>query len=506
MARNRAIEFVDNLLEDMRPKGKVNPKETVGASGTAVYGGFLVSNEKNAKLTGIQKYTTFSDILVNTSIVAAGVRYFLNLVAKVDWKVEPAEGSGAEGQKIAEAIEAALHDMESPWHRVVRRAAMFRFHGFSVHEWTAKQLDDGTIAFQDVAARPQITIERWDMDVTGKVHGIIQRVPQTQHYVYLPRSKCMHIVDDSLNDSPEGIGLLRHIVKPAMELERFEQLEGFGFEGDLRGMPIGRAPFALLQKQVADGRLSKVQVEQILQPMKDFISNHVKSPVLGLLLDSLTYTTQDASATPSAEKQWDMDVVKAGSTSQAEVAAAIERKQEEIARVLGVEQLLLGKRGNGSLALSRDKSNVFALIVDSSLVEIAAQVEADLVDPMMKLNGWDRTKKPTLKTESIAYRDIEQVTTALQQMAMAGAPLAPDDPAIVEVRDLLGISKPDSITLASDASIGGSTTAAEQKADVKTAPKPAAGAGAKKPGKGAPAPKPPGGAQGGTSGNNSNQM
>lgn len=502
MAKNKAIDFVDNLLQDIRPKGKVNTKETIGASGTAVYGGFLVTNEKNAKLTGIQKYTTFSDILANTSIVAAGVRYFLNLVAKVDWKVEPAEGSGAEGKKIAEAIEAALHDMESPWHRVVRRAAMFRFHGFSVHEWTAKQLDDGTIAFQDVAARPQITIERWDMDVTGKVHGIVQRVPQTQHYVYLPRSKCMHVVDDALNDSPEGIGLFRHIVKPALELERFETLEGFGFEGDLRGMPVGRAPFALLQKQVNDGRLSQAKMNEILQPMKDFIQNHVKSPVLGLLLDSLTYTTQDASATPSGEKQWDMDVVKAGSTSQAEVAAAITRKQEEIARVLGVEQLLLGRHSNGSLALSRDKSNVFALIVDSSLVEIAAQAEADLVDPLMKLNGWDRTKKPTLKTESIAYRDIEQVTTALQQMAMAGAPLAPDDPAIAEVRDLLGISKPESITLASDASLSGTSTAAEQK-KIKTAPAPAAGAN--KPG-GAGAPKPAAGQGGSTSGNNSNQM
>jgi hypothetical protein len=47
--------------------------------------------------------------------------------------------------------------------------------------------------------------------------------------------------------------------------------------------------------------------------------------------------------------------------------------------------------------------------------------------------------RPSFKTEDVAFRDVEQVTAALSDMASAGAPVMPDDEAINAVRDMLGL-------------------------------------------------------------------
>lgn len=433
----------------------VPPSKTVGAAGTAVYGGFIMSREKSSALTGTQRYQTFSEILSNVSIVAAGTRFFLNLVSKAAWKVEPAivPGQEARAVELAELVEDILYDMATPWHRVIRRSAMYRMYGFSVQEWTAKIRDDGVVGYLDIEPRAQATIERWDTDYHGRVFGCVQRAPQDSELIYLPMKKLLYMVDDSLNDSPEGLGLFRHIVKGSTELGRYEQLEGYGFETDLRGIPIGRGPFKALHDMVKAGTITKEQRAAIEAPIRDFVENHITNPKLAVLLDSITYESEDESRKPSNVKQWDVELLKGGNTSADAVANAIMRKNREIARVLNVEHLLLGDGTRGSAALSRDKSQSFAMMVDGTLDETVETVERDVVLPIFMLNGWPLELLPTLKTEAIQHREVTEVTGALSDMAKAGAILEPDDPAILEVRDLLGLSRPITVGNAIDASI-----------------------------------------------------
>jgi hypothetical protein len=437
----------DPLMTRLRPK-RTSPTDTLGVSGTPAYGGFLVSNERSAKLQGREKYRTYSDLLINVSIVAASTRYFLNLVAKANWKVEANPDFGDVGIQAKELVEDAMKMTDTPWYRIIRRAAMFKFQGYSIAEWTAKSMPDGRILLADIESRPQITIERWDIDETGHVAGVVQRAPKDQREIYLPRGKLLYAVDDALDDSPEGLGLLRHLAEPARRLERYMQLEGYGFEGDLQGMPIARVPLTKIQKARLEGSMTAEQERALVGPIENFLSGHVKSPALGLMLDSQPYTSTDQGTTPSSMRQWDLDLAKSDVGTQAEVAMAIERVNREMARIMGTESILLGSDGKGSLALSRDKSNNFATQIDSTLSELRDTYDKDLVETLMKLNGIPVEAKPELKTDATAYRDIEQVTTALLQMAQAGAVLGPDDPAIKEVRDQLGITMPEVIEVA----------------------------------------------------------
>jgi len=423
-----------------------DPFQVVGAAGVAVYSGYLNQEEKDPALAGRQRFVTYSDVLANVAIVASGVRYFLNLIAKAEWKAVPADDS-KEAQKYADLTQSILDDMRTPWHRVVRKAALYKFYGFSILEWTAKRRPDGAIGFLDVQARSQQSIERWDMATDGSVLGVVQRSPQTQQEIYLPRGKVIHLVDDSIHDSPEGVGLFRHLVKDAKALERFEILEGWGYETDLRGIPIGRGPLAELEKMVKAGTLSADQAAKLRAPLDAFIRQHVRNPNLGLLLDSSPHRAAGEQQTPSQTKQWDVELLKGEGSPHQFVAAAIERKTRSIARVLGVEHLLLGSNDRGSYALSVDKSQAFGMTVESGLREVREAMRQDLLTPLWALNGWPEEMKPTLKTDQAQYRDIQQVTGALADVAKAGAPLSPDDEAIGEVRDLLGLSRPPKVNL-----------------------------------------------------------
>ena len=182
---------------------------------------------------------------------------------------------------------------------------------------------------------------------------------------------------------------------------------------------------------------------QLEEPLRQFVRSHVRgNPELGLYLDSLTYQTSNEAQAPSAVRQWDVELLKGTATSFAENAAAIERLNRELARILGVEQLLLGS-GVGSYSLSQDKTHQFYLLVDGALTEIREAVERDLLRTLWRLNGWPAEMMPKVSTEAVQYRDIQQIGATLRDMATAGAVLAPDDPVIGEVRDLMGVSRPE---------------------------------------------------------------
>jgi hypothetical protein len=430
----------------------------IGTSGAHESGGQLVSEERNPAVRGPARYLTFSNLLANVAIVAAGSRAFLNLVANSTWSIKPAETDGEEdatrAQEVADLVGDILFKMDRrPWSRVVKRAAAYRFYGFSIQEWTAMRRPDGTIGLLDVAPRPQPTIERWLLDEAGNVEGCTQRNPKTFREVFLPRGKIVHVVDDSLSDSPEGLGLFRHLVESHGRLERYQLLEAFGFETDLKGIPVGRAPYGKLAEMVEAGEISEPQRQKIIEPIEGFISQHIKNPELGLVLDSAPYRDTGENQTPGGILEWDVKLLSGSPASQAEMANAIERITREMALVLGVQGLLLGGDGTGSLALGRVQAEQFALIVDSALTELAEAFQKDLVLVILRLNGIDEALAPTLETELAQHRDVEQVTQALVDLATAGAPLGPDDPTVNTVLGMLGLPMRDLEAAAIDASL-----------------------------------------------------
>ena len=191
------------------------------------------------------------------------------------------------------------------------------------------------------------------MERDGKVLGMVQRSPLTLEEIYLPRMKTLYLVEDTLTDSPEGFGVFRHLESATKRLCALEALEVVGFETDLRGVPVGKAPFAALAEAVADNSdFTQADMDAALEPIQGFIDDHFAGKRTAILLDSATYTSTDDATRPSGAEQWSVDLMTTSGTSLPDLAEAITRINKEIARIMGVEQLLLGEDSAGSFALS----------------------------------------------------------------------------------------------------------------------------------------------------------
>jgi hypothetical protein len=429
---------------------RVAPNKRAGAPGFAVHGGYLVESERNRDLIGVKKFETYSELLANIEVVAASVRLFLRMVGRASWSVVPCEEGGEEGERIAELVESIIYDLERPWHRVVRRSAMYQVLGYSMQEWIAKRRTDGVIGFFDIEPRSQSTITRWDVDDQGIVRGVWQESPQTFEQLYIPRSKVVYVVDDSISDSPEGLGVMRHVAPAGKRLQRYEQLEGIGFESDLHGVPVGRAPLTALAEMVNKKRITQAQANSILDNLESFVTDHIRSSATGLIIDSATYKSQDDASTPSSNPMWGIDLLKADVSSQEAIAEAINRLTRGIARVLASEGLLLGESGSGSLAMAKSKAQTFSMVVDAALIEVAEAYEKDLLRPLAKLNGWNPAYLPTLLPEKMQDRDVAEIMEGIVALSRAGAPLSPEDPAIDVARDMLGLPPTDKNGMAED--------------------------------------------------------
>ena len=432
---------------------RVSPMKEAGTSGTAVFGGYVEVKERNPKLIGENKWVTFSDMLANVSIVAAGIRYFANLVSRPAWKVEPARDMGEDeepsdaSKAAAEFVESVLGDLDANWTRIVRRSSMYRFNGFGIHEWTAKRREDGLIGMASIEPRPCHTIERWEVEPTGTVLGVFQRSPQTGEQLWIPRPKFIYLLDDTLTDSPEGLGVLRQLVDPAERLQRYSKLEGTGYERDLRGIPVGHAPIAEINAAVEAGAMTKEQGQELVAGLREFVKMQVKEQDTGLLLDSSTYEGQTADGiTVSGSKKWDLSLLSASGSGFADISKAIERLRFDMAITIGVEGLLVGSGDNGSRSLSEDKSRNLTLQANACIGDMAEGFERDFIGALWLLNGLPDALKPTLKVEDVAFKDAESVAAVLRDMSTAGAVLDPDDPVINDVRDLLGVSQAPEMT------------------------------------------------------------
>lgn len=437
------------------PTQTVGTTRTTGTVGSGEGAGTFDAPTSNVSFTGPNRFDEFERLARDVSIIGAGVRLFLNLISNAVWTVNPPQGlsdneAGA-AQDYADLAYADLFSMTNSWASVVRKTAAFKLHGFALLEWTAVRKPDGHLGFLDIEHRPQKTIARWNRDESGTVEAVVQKVPGRPD-AEIPRSKLIYAVDDTLSDSPEGIGLFRHLAKTADRLEQFLKLEEIGFTTDLRGIPIARAPLSELREEVVNagevGSKARQEAEArrnaILAPLRSWLDKHVRNVKSGMLLPSDTYkgTSVDKSVTPSNVPKWALELLSGDSTSFDAIANAVVRMNQELARILGCEHLLLGSDGSGSLALARSKVGTFYLTVTSTLLDLCEIFDRDVLTPWAELNGVPEELRPQMGVNEISDRDIDQVLQALRDLSVAGAPMMPDDPAVGEIYDLLGLTRP----------------------------------------------------------------
>lgn len=403
---------------------RVSPMQTVGSIGTPVWGGYVQDRETNADLVGPAKWKTYSNLTLNLPIVGASLRMVLGLTATSEWLFPPPpKNRTSETEQIAELVEDVLDDMETPWPHAVNALALYRSDGNSVNEWTAKRRPDGVLGFADLARRAPHTITRWDVDEAGKVRGVWQQSTVTYQEVYLPRWKLVYAVDNQLSSSPEGVGILRQCVAAAQRELRYEQLEGWGYETNLQGVPVVYAPLAAI-KAAPKSVMTDAEKAAAIAEFEKIAKNHIRGPQTGYVLDSQTYL--DAHKAPSSVAMQRIELLRGDASAFGPLADSIERVEHRIAALFGTQFLLTGAKGEGSRALSAEQLRFVVMLVNGILRDLSYVVRKDLVEPWGMLNGIDAELLPWPTPRKVTVRDAAKLAQTLVDLGAALPVLGPE--------------------------------------------------------------------------------
>jgi hypothetical protein len=413
--------------------------KAAGTDGVASYMGYLRSGEDHRDLRGSAKWLTYSNAM-HVGVVATGIRFFLNLLGGTKWSVIPDEYAGKEGRKAADIVQAGLIDapMMRPWPQVVRKAALYRLLGFSLHACAMRRRKDGIVVFSAIEHRPQHTIEKWHRaNESAQWTSVTQRSAQTGKEIDIPLDECWLLTDDTLTDSPEGVGVMRHVIELVRRLGVYEDLEGKAYAEDLGGMPIGRAPLAEIELENKGKTAAEIQSNKMARTaqLRDSLSKRLKEPEVSqwLLLDSDLYTNPDGSK--AGTPKWGIEMLRSETVNLPDINTVIGRLELQIARVLGTEFTMMGGSSAGSYSMHEDKTTMFATNLQATLDEVSWSATMQLARRLVARNGIDPDATPQLVAEPIATENVLAATQALANLTMAG--LRPDDPVRNVIRDRL---------------------------------------------------------------------
>ncbi len=400
--------------------------EAPGVPGFSAYGGYLQTGERSADMTGTARWTLDANTKRNVAIVGAGLRRFSEFVGSPAWDVPPFDDTPESIERAAFA-KKQIDNLGTPWSAIVQTAAMSRFDGAAIQVWAARRMPDGKIGLSDIVSRPMHTIERWDIDADGRLLGVWQRGTGTGEVFYIERGRMVFSPDIPITDSPAGVGIMRHIAESVRERGELRKMLFQGLETDLSGVPVMYAPIERLRKlintTVGGKTYTEADFKRDISGVVDVANNPIRTKKSAMVLDSTPHPSLDGTAS-SGVRQFDVQLLSAGGRSHQVVHEVMRSTTWDIAIVLGVEYLLLGADGGGSLAMAQAKTLDFYRMIIGALRQFAQVAQRDILRPLWALNGWDPETAPRPTFDKLEFLDVVQVMTGLlPAIAAAGVPL-----------------------------------------------------------------------------------
>jgi hypothetical protein len=174
------------------------------------------------------------------------------------------------------------------------------------------------------------------------------------------------------------------------------------------------------------------------QKIKDFVAKRIKDPDIQqwLALSSATYK-DPTTAAYSGVKKWDVEIVKGEIQGLAEIRQIARDFDLDIARMLGVEFVLVGGGDtSGTFGMHESKISMLGATLSAESWALARAAEDQLCRRLIAANGLDPdTCTPSLVPSPIAVDDVLKATQALVQLNAANLP--PNHPAKRTIYDRL---------------------------------------------------------------------
>lgn len=368
-----------------------------------------VYEEWLTQLDTFRQKAVYREMRDNDAVIGALFFALEMILRKAEWKVEAAQGK--KGEAYAEFVDSCMNDMSHTWEDMIAECvSMFTF-GFSLFETVYKRrqgpdgrnsskYDDGLIGWRKHADRAQESILYWIWDDEGGLQGAVQLAAPDYHTVPIPIEKLLLFRTTSMKNNPEGRSILRNCFRSWFFKRRIEEIEGIGIERDLCGIPVLYTSQEALEAMGGQSAAIKL------------VTNIRQDDQAGVVLP-LAY---DEKGNPLVK----LELLRSAGAKQTDPNATIGRYNIDILNTILAGFVQFGQGPTGSRSLHMSATQIFTLAISAFMDSVAAVMNRIAIPRLMQLNKMDLKLAPKLVPGDIGVRDLEELSTYIQQLSQSG--------------------------------------------------------------------------------------
>ena len=399
-----------------------SPTAEIGYGGKQTQYGELRADEFLRELKGTRGVQKFREMRDNDATVGAGLYAIEQTLRDVGFKIKPSEAdtTGEHAKFVEECFEDMSHSLDDH----ISEALSSLSYGFASFEVVYKRrkgkkskFDDGKMGIGKLASRSQWTIQRFDVDPqSGDLLAIRQTLGKGEHTGVIPAKKLLHYRTTTTNNDWSGRSILRNAYKSYYYLSRMQDIEAIAIERDMHGIPIGRMPAEYLSPDANDNQ--KAVYDSFVKGIRDIKNNEHGA----IVLPSDTY--EDSEGKPSNVHLMTVELLSASGSRSIDMDKVIRRYQNDIARSLLAEFLMLGDGTGGSYALSKTKGDMFLKSLEAYLNTLYDTITRQLLTRLFTLNMIDHKYIPKVIAKDVAKYDLKELAAFLRNVNGAGVNIA----------------------------------------------------------------------------------
>jgi hypothetical protein len=354
----------------------------IGSSGLKQYNG-IIQEDFLREWRGTEAVKRANEMRLNSPIVAALLLAIEHAVLNVDISLS-SEDEKDSRLEVWSAFTANLH---GGLREHLRESLTFLPFGFSLFEIVWGRVGSYLVPVK-LSPRGQDTVYRWLLSESGEIEGFVQQAEPLYRLVEIPSAKLLHYRFRPERNNPEGRSLLRTAWIAYYYAKNIMQIEGIGIERDLAGLPVVTLPENADAGEGSDSDSSKAA---------QMVRNIRRDEQEGIVLPY----------------GWTLALLSTGGSRQFDTDKIINRYESRMLMSALAQFLMLGQEGVGSLALSRDQSDLFTMSVNATADIITDTLQAQLLPRLMRLNGYDSdglklTHSPAGDVDVTALADLLQ--------------------------------------------------------------------------------------------------
>jgi hypothetical protein len=395
----------------------------IGTTGLKVRSGYIY--EETRKELQHPFWNREVKCMLNDPVIAAGVEVYKMWLGRSIPQVIPYDDTADSKQK-ALFIQQCMDDMEHTFDEFFSDVLSYIAYGYAPIEMVFKKrlnemgskYNDGLIGWKKLPIRSQDTVEKWlfsddgrdllgmrqdinGVNVNERFNNLLIKHPNGE--IDIPIEKLMLFRYNPTRGNPEGKSPLKGAWSAWKFRTQLELDEAVGVQRNMNGCPILYIEPSYMSPDASDDK--KAVYEEYKRQIRNFVNNEQSGFILPAVFDE-----------GSKGRLFELAPMEVKGSNQYDTNSIIRRWDLKILTTLLADVLTLGQEGNGSFALSENKTALMQMALEMRLKEISTVIQNTLIKTTFKMNGWDAKYLPAIKFSYPADVEIDNFGKLAQRL------------------------------------------------------------------------------------------